>query len=108
MNGLMKITGRNVLTAFIGVLGILGAQREKVWANDIALRETIYNTDFAVGAVGGHGQGPAGPDDRSCTPATVWRRPLLVDSRICEPFASSQSSAARVQSCQACRAPSTL
>jgi len=41
------------VAAFIGVLGILGAQREKAWANDIAFLETIYNTDFTAAAVGG-------------------------------------------------------
>ncbi len=52
-NSLKNFTGRNVVAAFIGVLGILGAQREKAWANDIAFLETIYNTDFAAAAVGG-------------------------------------------------------
>ena len=44
---------RIVVAAFIGVLGILGAQRDRVWANDITFQETIYNTDYAAAAVGG-------------------------------------------------------
>lgn len=44
---------RNLFAAFIGVLGILAAPREKAWANDVAHLETIYNTDYAAGAVGG-------------------------------------------------------
>jgi hypothetical protein len=44
---------RNITAAFIGVLGILGAQRERVWANDLAWHETIYDTDFIAAAVGG-------------------------------------------------------
>ncbi len=51
--GSTAISGRNYAAAFIGVLGILGAPREKCWANDVTFRETIYNTDYAVAAVGG-------------------------------------------------------
>ena len=39
--------------ASIGVLGIIGAQRQQVWANDIAYRDTIYRTDYAAAGVGG-------------------------------------------------------
>ena len=35
------------------MLGIVGAQRQQAWANDIAYRETIYRTDFATAGVGG-------------------------------------------------------
>lgn len=53
VTGLKRLAKRNLFAAFIGVLGILGAPREKAWANDVAHLETIYNTDYAVGAVGG-------------------------------------------------------
>src|SRR5882672_3115139 len=46
-------TRHNFIAAFIGVLGILGAPRENAWATDITYRETIYNTDFVSGGVGG-------------------------------------------------------
>ena len=53
----MKMTwisrSRGWLAAYIGVLGIVGAQREIVWANDLAHFETVYATDFMVAAVGG-------------------------------------------------------
>src|SRR5690349_19843176 len=42
-----------LIGAYIGVLGIIGAQRDRVWANDISYFETVRNTDFAVGGVGG-------------------------------------------------------
>jgi hypothetical protein len=48
-----RATARRFIAAFIGVLGIIAAQREEAWANDIAYRETIYNTDFASAGVGG-------------------------------------------------------
>ncbi len=48
-----NFTGRGLLAAFIGVLGIVGAQRERVWANDVSLLETVYGTDFIAAAVGG-------------------------------------------------------
>jgi len=41
------------MAAFIGILGILGAPRENVWANDVALLETVYGTDYVAAAVGG-------------------------------------------------------
>lgn len=41
-----------LIGAYIGVLGIVGAQRDRMWANDISYFTTITNTDFAVGAVG--------------------------------------------------------
>lgn len=55
----MKKIGSTVLkslthvTAFIGVLGILAAPREKAWANEVTHRETIYNTDYVSASVGG-------------------------------------------------------
>ena len=52
-NGLTTVSSRNFVAAFIGTLGILAAPREKCWANDVTFRETIYNTDYAVAAVGG-------------------------------------------------------
>jgi hypothetical protein len=42
-----------LLGAYIGVLGIVGAQRDRVWANDISFRETIRGTDFVSAGVGG-------------------------------------------------------
>ena len=39
--------------AYIGLLGIVGAARDTVWANDISFRETVYNTDFVSAGVGG-------------------------------------------------------
>jgi len=53
MKVLRNSKGRGLLAAFIGVLGIVGAQREIVWANDVALLETVYGTDFLAAAVGG-------------------------------------------------------
>ena len=53
---LTQLTGviqRHLFGAVIGVLGIVGAQRQQAWANDIAYRETIYRTDFATAGVGG-------------------------------------------------------
>ena len=47
------MTQRHVLGAVIGVLGIVGAQRQQAWANDIAFRETIYRTDYATAGLGG-------------------------------------------------------
>lgn len=44
---------RSILAAVIGVLGIVGAARQQVWASDLSLRETIYNTDYASAGVGG-------------------------------------------------------
>lgn len=52
-NGSTVFSRRIQTIAFIGTLGILAAPREKCWANDVALHETIYNTDYAVAAVGG-------------------------------------------------------
>jgi hypothetical protein len=55
----MKLTSsnhfraRSFLAAFIGVLGILGAPREKAWAREVASLETISGTDFVAAAVGG-------------------------------------------------------
>jgi len=55
----MKATGfssfawKRLGPAFIGVLGTLGAGPGNLWANNIAYRETIYNTDFASAGVGG-------------------------------------------------------
>ena len=39
---------RMLFGAVIGVLGIIGAQRQQAWANDIAYRDTVYRTDFAT------------------------------------------------------------
>ena len=50
---LTGVTQRHLFGAVIGVLGIVGAQRQQAWANDIAYRETIYRTDFATAGVGG-------------------------------------------------------
>ena len=50
---LTTVTQRHLFGAVIGVLGIVGAQRQQAWANDIAYRETIYRTDFATAGVGG-------------------------------------------------------
>ena len=44
---------RTLVGAVIGVLGIVGAARQQVWASDLTLRETIYNTDYASAGVGG-------------------------------------------------------
>ena len=53
MTALRKFKRSGFLAAYIGVLGIVGAQREMLWANDLALRETVYGTDFIAAAVGG-------------------------------------------------------
>lgn len=53
MKALRNFKRRGFLAAYIGVLGIVGAQREMVWANDLALRETAYGTDFIAASVGG-------------------------------------------------------
>jgi len=53
MTALRNFKRRGFLAAYIGVLGIVGAQRELLWANDLALRETVYGTDFIAAAVGG-------------------------------------------------------
>lgn len=53
MTALRKFNRRGILAAYIGVLGIVGAQREILWANDVALFETVYATDFIAAAVGG-------------------------------------------------------
>lgn len=50
---LRKFRGRLTLAAYIGVLGIIGAPRERVWANDVSLLETVYATDFIAASVGG-------------------------------------------------------
>ena len=50
--------------AYIGVLGIIGAARDTAWANDIAFRETVYNTDFVSAGVGGM-RAPLVPFSRS-------------------------------------------
>ena len=50
---LTGVTQRHLFGAVIGVLGIIGAQRQQAWANDIAYRETIYRTDYATAGVGG-------------------------------------------------------
>ena len=50
---LTGVTQRHLFGAVIGVLGIVGAQRQQAWANDIAYRETIYRTDYATAGVGG-------------------------------------------------------
>jgi hypothetical protein len=44
---------RRLVLAFIGVLGIIAVPRENARANDIAYRETVYNTDFTSAGVGG-------------------------------------------------------
>lgn len=53
MTALRNFNRHGFLAAYIGVLGIVGAQREMVWANDVALLETVYATDFIAAAVGG-------------------------------------------------------
>ena len=50
---LTGVTQRHLFGAVIGVLGIVGAQRQQAWANDITYRETVYRTDFATAGVGG-------------------------------------------------------
>ena len=52
-NSLAILNRTGYVAAFIGVLGILGAPREKAWANDVSLHETIYNTDYVSASVGG-------------------------------------------------------
>ncbi len=42
-----------LIGAYIGVLGIVGAQRDRVWANELTFRETVRNTDFVTAGVGG-------------------------------------------------------
>jgi hypothetical protein len=37
---LTRVAQRHLFGAVIGVLGIVGAQRQQAWANDIAYRET--------------------------------------------------------------------
>jgi hypothetical protein len=53
MMTLRKLHRRGILAAYIGVLGIVGAPRERVWANELAHFETVPATDFVVAAVGG-------------------------------------------------------
>ncbi len=53
LNPLAVIGSATKVAAFIGVLGILGAPREKAWANEVTHLETIYNTDYASASVGG-------------------------------------------------------
>ncbi len=41
------------LAAVIGVLGIVGGARERAWANDLAFRDVVRNTDFLSAGIGG-------------------------------------------------------
>lgn len=52
-NGSAVLKSLTRVAAFIGVLGILGAPREKAWANEVTHLETIYNTDYVSASVGG-------------------------------------------------------
>ena len=53
MTALRIFNKRGFLAAYIGVLGIVGAQREMLLANDLAHFETVYGTDFIAADVGG-------------------------------------------------------
>src|SRR5688572_30549321 len=85
MTGLRRFSGRTLMAAFIGALGVIAAPREKVLANEIAFSETVRDTDFVTAGVGGLRNSSSGAINLTGLSGTVnkaylyWHGPMNVN-----------------------------